>query len=691
MKRRVISILLALVMTVMLMPFYYGESYASTNGHTQAEAVAWANQRYFENWGRDLDGNGLWCIDLIHAYRDYLGVPRGSGHAYTYQNENNIPDGWSKMSSPQPGDIVVIDQFGKYNKAGYTTGQYGHVGIVTEVNGNEFVYISTAQNQTAYPEACYVSYAACFVHPDFSSNQEPIGWFDAAEGKDGALYVKGWAFDPDEPTKQLTVHIYVGGGTGSGASSYALLANKKRQDVDDMYHCGAYHGFSGTIKVKESGSKQIFAYAIDTQGGNNPLIPGSPITTTISADKKKPTISNIKVTNVSSTGYTVTADVSDNVGVKEVTFPTWTEPDGQDDLVWHKGTVSNGKATCRIKTADHKRQAGCKYYTDIYAKDYAGNEAGANTTALNAPRVKVPSPITNVKVTNIDASGYTVSCDVDTAWGVKAIQFPSWTVKNGQDDLIWHEGTISNGKSTYRVLAKDHGNARCEEYITHIYVWDDSGNANCVVVDSVTNHSVTDWTVDKKATFSADGSRSKRCSVCNTGSTVSIPKVTAKLDATAYTYNGTAKTPEVTVTSGSSTLAENIDYSVSYALGRKNVGTYKVTVQLKGDYSGSKTFSFKINPKGTTLSGIAAAKKGFTVKWKKGKSINGYEIQYALNSKFTKGKKSVKVTKAATVSKKVSKLKAKKKYWVRIRTYKIVSGKTYYSAWSKAKTVTTKK
>ena len=92
-----------------------------------------------------------------------------------------------------------------------------------------------------------------------------------------------------------------------------------------------------------------------------------------------------------------------------------------------------------------------------------------------------------------------------------------------------------------------------------------------------------------------------------------------------------------------------------------------------------------------TVSKPTAAKKGFTVKWKKVSAATGYQVQYALNSKFTKSKKMVKITKAATVSKKVTKLKAKKKYYVRVRAYKVVSGKTYYSAWCKYKTVTTKK
>ena len=87
---------------------------------------------------------------------------------------------------------------------------------------------------------------------------------------------------------------------------------------------------------------------------------------------------------------------------------------------------------------------------------------------------------------------------------------------------------------------------------------------------------------------------------------------------------------------------------------------------------------------------MTAQSKGFTAKWKKVSAATGYQIQYALNSKFTKSKKTVKITKAATTSKKITKLEAKKKYYVRIRAYKTVGEKTYYSEWGKSKTVTTK-
>ena len=85
----------------------------------------------------------------------------------------------------------------------------------------------------------------------------------------------------------------------------------------------------------------------------------------------------------------------------------------------------------------------------------------------------------------------------------------------------------------------------------------------------------------------------------------------------------------------------------------------------------------------TTITSVKAQSKAFTVKWKKKSGITGYQIQYSTNSKFKKGNKSIKIKNAKTISKKITKLKASKKYYIRIRTYK---GKKY-SNWSKKKNI----
>lgn len=120
---------------------------------------------------------------------------------------------------------------------------------------------------------------------------------------------------------------------------------------------------------------------------------------------------------------------------------------------------------------------------------------------------------------------------------------------------------------------------------------------------------------------------------------------------------------------------------------------YQITNKNYKTVKGSKTIV--INPKGTSISKVSGAKKAFTVKWKKQSSkmatstITGYQIRYSTSSKMTSAKtKTVKGYKYT--SKKITKLSAKKKYYVQVRTYKTVSGKRYYSSWSSVKSVKTK-
>ena len=95
-------------------------------------------------------------------------------------------------------------------------------------------------------------------------------------------------------------------------------------------------------------------------------------------------------------------------------------------------------------------------------------------------------------------------------------------------------------------------------------------------------------------------------------------------------------------------------------------------------------------PKSAKFKKVKSAKKAISVKWKKVRGVKGYQVQVATNKKFKKNKKTVTIKKQKTTKTTVKKLKAKKKYYVRIRTYKIVNGKKVYSSWSKVKSVKTK-
>lgn len=164
-----------------------------------------------------------------------------------------------------------------------------------------------------------------------------------------------------------------------------------------------------------------------------------------------------------------------------------------------------------------------------------------------------------------------------------------------------------------------------------------------------------------------------------------------ELSKASFTYNGKAQKPKVTVkdTSGYK-LVEGRDYTVKYAKGRKSVGKYKVTVKLGQNYGGEEVFYFTIKPQKTSVSSLSAINDGFKIKWKtKDAQVSGYQIQYSTKSSFSSAK-TVTVSGKSKSSKTVKKLKSKKKYYVRVRTYKTVDGKKIYSSWSAKKTVKTK-
>ncbi len=182
------------------------------------------------------------------------------------------------------------------------------------------------------------------------------------------------------------------------------------------------------------------------------------------------------------------------------------------------------------------------------------------------------------------------------------------------------------------------------------------------------------------------GKLTKTCSGCGDKVTETIKKISSvKLSDKSYTYNGKTKKPTVTVKDSSGKKISPKYYKVEYSGSRKKVGKYKVTVTFKGRYKGTKKLYFTIKPKKTSVSSVSAAKKSLKVKIKKQSSqTTGYEIQYATNSSFTKNDKIVKLTKNTKTSYTIKKLKAKKSYYVRVRTYKTVNGEKIYSSWSKS-------
>lgn len=193
-------------------------------------------------------------------------------------------------------------------------------------------------------------------------------------------------------------------------------------------------------------------------------------------------------------------------------------------------------------------------------------------------------------------------------------------------------------------------------------------------------------TTVKPATDKVNGKITKQCPDCKyVLSTTTIKKASKiSLSAETYTYNGKVRKPVVKVQDSSGKTISSANYTISYASGQKNVGSYDVTIRFKGHYSGTVTKTFTIVPAKTKITNVAPGKKKLKVYWKKKKQTNGYQIEYSTTSKFKKV--STVTISGNNTNKKTLSLSEKRYYYVRIRTYKNVkvNGKStkIYSSWS---------
>ena len=198
------------------------------------------------------------------------------------------------------------------------------------------------------------------------------------------------------------------------------------------------------------------------------------------------------VSDVTADGYRVTTSFAAGAGVSSVKMPSWTAKKvngtDQDDLIWHNAQISGDTATFYVKTSDHKNESGA-YLTHVYVFDKKGRSTIAGVS-VNVPVKPVTKPVINsVDISNVTSSGYQVTVKFTAAAGVKSLLLPTWTAKkvNGtdQDDLIWHNASISGNTGTFYVKTSDHKN-ESGAYITHVYLTDKNGKQADVVGKTVT-------------------------------------------------------------------------------------------------------------------------------------------------------------------------------------------------------------
>ena len=245
---------------------------------------------------------------------------------------------------------------------------------------------------------------------------------------------------------------------------------------------------------------------------------------TAKRDTTNPTIEDVYVRDVSANGYTVHCIVRDDQELGYVRFPTWTPNNGQDDIVWGSaGDIAGGgwELNYRVNISEHNNEVNCWYITHIYCYDAAGN---VTSYAVDPVFVEnTPPVISDVQVTDVSETGYTVSCVVtDEHSGVNRVQFPTWYKEDNPYvyDGSWHtsefcKGKLIDGRYTYRVNISDYGNYSDGYYTTHIYAWDECGNQTegyplQIIVKKPHKHTYTSR-ITKQATCTTPGTMLYTC------------------------------------------------------------------------------------------------------------------------------------------------------------------------------------
>ena len=235
--------------------------------------------------------------------------------------------------------------------------------------------------------------------------------------------------------------------------------------------------YRATIKASdhknEDGKYNVHVYYVDQADKRNYI---TETTTEVHHVKPSGTLTIENNNTENGTFDAVIRNVVAPNGLKEVLIPTWSDKNWQDDLVWHKAVrQSDGSYRATIKASDHKNEDG-KYNVHVYYVDQ-NNQRNYITETTTEVRQARRSGTILIQNNNKDAGTFDVIIkDVYNPKGVRTVQVPTWSDKDGQDDIRWYEATRqANGDYKVSVKASDHKNST-GKYHVHLYYIQNDGS-----------------------------------------------------------------------------------------------------------------------------------------------------------------------------------------------------------------------
>ena len=248
-----------------------------------------------------------------------------------------------------------------------------------------------------------------------------------------------------------------------------LIWHKATRQSDGSYRVT----IKATDHKNSTGKYRADAYLVDDS--NTPFYLTEKVVEVI---QTRPTASLIIENNNAELGTfdAVVRNISAPNGIKEVLVPSWSLVNGQDDIIWHKATrQSDGSYRVTIKSDEHKNSLG-NYRADLYIVDNTNQRHYITETVVD---VKHNKPIGTISIVNNNKDTGTFDViikDVYSPKGVRTVKVPTWSDKDGQDDIRWYEATRqANGDYKVSVKASDHKNST-GKYFVHLYYIQNDGS-----------------------------------------------------------------------------------------------------------------------------------------------------------------------------------------------------------------------
>ena len=284
---------------------------------------------------------------------------------------------------------------------------------------------------------------------------------------------------------------------GVASVSVPVWSDDKGQDDLVWYHATRQQDGRYRVTVKASdhknatGKYHVHLYYTQLNGEQ---IGVTATTTEVSigktANKEKPS-GRVTIENNNPTTGTFDAVIRDVVspnGLKEVLVPTWSEVNGQDDLVWHKAVKqADGSYRATIKASDHKNSQG-KYLSHVYYVTATGTKEFVTGTATTVHHKHSAGTLTIENNNSTTGTFDAVIRNVVAPNGLKEVLVPTWSEVNGQDDLVWHKA-VKQADGSYRatIKASDHKNSQ-GKYLSHVYYVTATGTKEFVTGTATTVH-----------------------------------------------------------------------------------------------------------------------------------------------------------------------------------------------------------